>query len=622
MKNLNIRNTASNMLYVVRLIFHISPKFLILAGIGFFLNTFEWVFYSAVFTRFLVYAAQHEIAFRYILLFLIGCLALSCGIELYGSYMESVVQPQADLEIRRKLYEKLYRKAENVELGCFENSDFYDRYMMVIENADTKIKEIITNFLTVLSSLLGAVITYTLLYQVDPLVILFAVFPVAGHFLFSTRLNKLIFSRHQDSIIFNRIADYVNRVVHLQDYAKEVRLTNISRLMYRKYEDSVKGVSDVVDGCAKKTIAVNWLYLSFSFSFIFESVLIYGGYRTIVSQTMSLPELAVLTSMMTTATFTLQDLAEALMQCFNNSLYVENFRSFLNYEAAVPEDSKGRMPEKEIRSVEFCNVSFAYKDKEPVLKNISFRVESPSTLALVGHNGAGKSTLIKLLMRLYDPTEGQILVNDIDIREYDLPAYRRLFSAAFQDGKLFSYGIRENILMRKPDGNADQEIVWDALKMAGMEQTVSSLEKGIDTVLTREFDKEGIVLSGGQYQKLVAARAFARETPLYVFDEPSSALDPIAEYELFDSIMKAGKGHILFLISHRLSSVQNSDTVLMLENGRIIEQGSHRKLMKNNGSYAALYRMQAKNYRAEEETNDFDDSIFTSHLDGSAEVSR
>lgn len=613
MKDLKLRSTADNMLYVIKQVWNISPKRILSEGLSCFLEYLQWILASAYFSRFLVYAAEIKIDFRYVILVLSGFLLLAGVSVIYGSYVEKVVIPQADLEIRRKLYEQLYQKAENVELGCFEDSEFYDRYMMVIENAETKIKEIITQFLNVVISFISVIATYTILGRLDPVVILFAVFPVAGHLLFSTRLNQLVFDRTQDGVIFRRIADYVNRVAHLQDYAKEVRLTNIFRLMYQKYEDSVKGDCEVVDRYAKRSILMDWLYLSFSFSFIFESVLMYGGYRTIVSGSMSLAQLAVLTSMMTTATFTLQDLAQSLMACYSNSLYVENFRGFLSYEAKVPEDSSGRMPDKEVRSVEFKNVTFAYKEKEPVLKNISFRVESPSTLALAGHNGAGKSTLIKLLMRLYDPDEGQILVNDIDIREYDLPSYRKLFSAAFQDGMLFSYGIRENILMRRSRGEEDEQAVEAALSMAGMLQTVSGLKKGLDTVLTREFDEEGVVFSGGQQQKLIAARAFARNVPLLVFDEPSSALDPIAEYELFDSIMKAGKGHILFFISHRLSSVQNADMVLMLENGRIIEQGSHIQLMAQGGAYASLYQMQAKNYRAEEST-EFDDSIFTRHL--------
>ena len=216
-----------------------------------------------------------------------------------------------------------------------------------------------------------------------------------------------------------------------------------------------------------------------------------------------------------------------------------------------------------------------------------------------GHNGAGKTTILKLLFRLYDPDQGEILVNNRNIKEYNLEEYRNLFAAAFQDYKIFAYSVADNVRMER-DLDDPEKTVAEALKRAGVYEKVMSLPHGIHTVLTREFDDSGAVLSGGEYQKIVVARAFANPAPIKVFDEPSSALDPIAEYNLFQAILEESRERIMFFISHRLSSVKDADTVFMLEKGKLIEQGTHEELMEQGGKYAAMYKMQAKNYQPEE----------------------
>jgi ATP-binding cassette subfamily B protein len=228
---------------------------------------------------------------------------------------------------------------------------------------------------------------------------------------------------------------------------------------------------------------------------------------------------------------------------------------------------------------------------------LNFCIDGNSVVALVGHNGAGKSTIIKLLFRLYDPIEGEILVNGRNIKEYNLRAYRKLFAAAFQDYKVFALPIKDNVLMGYLCENEDEAVV-DALIKAGVYDKIETLPNGINTILTKEFDEDGAILSGGQYQKIAVARTFIQNCPIKFYDEPSSALDPIAEYELYESIMKESKDKIMIFISHRLSSVRSADKVFMLEQGKLIEQGTHEELMKINGVYADMYKKQAMNYLA------------------------
>ncbi|MBO4686742.1 MAG: ATP-binding cassette domain-containing protein, partial [Lachnospiraceae bacterium] len=389
-----------------------------------------------------------------------------------------------------------------------------------------------------------------------------------------------------------------NRVMYLPEYAKEMRLTGVFALMRKQYREAITGVADVTKKYTKKAAVLHWLYVMFTFTFIFEGLLIYGAYRTLVSRSMTLAQLSVITSMMVSTTWILIGFTESLTALFKNGLFVEYLRTFLEYRERIPEDADGADPGTEIQSIEFKNVSFSYKDKE-VIKNLSMEFRGGKTYALVGHNGAGKTTLIKLLLRFYDPTEGQILLNGRDIREYNLRKYRALFATAFQDHRMFSMTVAENVIMgENVPAEEREEKVNEALRLAGAYDKVMSLPKGINTILTREFDDEGAMLSGGEFQKIVVARAFVRECPFKVFDEPSSALDPIAEAQLFDNIYESCRKNTLVFISHRLSSVQNADWVYLLSDGTVKEEGTHRKLMEKKGLYADMYTKQAKNYLA------------------------
>jgi ATP-binding cassette subfamily B protein len=246
--------------------------------------------------------------------------------------------------------------------------------------------------------------------------------------------------------------------------------------------------------------------------------------------------------------------------------------------------------------IEVKNVSFSYKNVQ-VLSNLNMKLEGTKTYALVGHNGAGKSTIIKLLLRFYDPTEGEILLNGKNIKEYNLQKYRALFATAFQDNKLFSMSVTDNVLLgEEVEESQKEQIASDALKLSGVYEKISSLEKGMNTTLTKEFDDEGVVFSGGEFQKVVVARAFAKNCPIKVFDEPSSALDPIAEYELNKAMETAAKGKTVFYISHRLSTTRDADRIIMLEKGQIIEEGTHAQLLAQNGKYAQMWHTQAGNY--------------------------
>ena len=589
-----------NTFYSVRLLWGINKGSIFHAGLSVASDYFAWVFYSLFFILYLVGAIENEAGFTHIFRFILLAGGLFLVMALYRAYIDGAFIPMAGARIYQKLYRMLYQKARNVELRCFEDSSFYNKYTLAVDGASDRLVSILINMFGVFCAGIAAVVVFTKMFQIDKVAMLFVFFPIIGNFAFGYVYNKWTFRRDQALVPYKRRIDYINRVMYLADYSKEMRLSNVYHLLKQKYMKAIEGINEVVDTFAPKINVPLWFRNYFTFTIIFEGVLLYGAYRTIVKKAISLSELAMLSSAMVSATWILIRFTEHIMECMKQSLFIENLRTFLEYKETLPEDYDGLLPEQEIESIEFRNVSFAYKEGgEYTIRNMSFRIEGKSSVALVGHNGAGKTTIIKLLFRLYDPTEGEILLNGRNIKEYNLKAYRKLFAAAFQDYKILAFTIKENVLMHS-DCENDDAVVVEALQKAGVYEKVLSLPKGINTILTKEFDEDGALLSGGEYQKIVVARAFAKDVPIKVFDEPSSALDPIAEYELYESIQKDSLGKTMVFISHRLSSVRNADMVYMLENGEILERGTHKELMSLDGAYADMYNKQAKNYLAVE----------------------
>ncbi len=591
---------VSNIFYAVRLMWGICRGIVVHAGVMNAVEYFGWIFYDLFFIRYLVGAIENQESFPYIMRFILISGLVFFVIFAYVSYIEGTFRPIAGVTLYHKLYGMLYKKAGSVELRCFEDSEFYNKYALAVDKADENLFMIVRNLFGIVFGGIAAAVVFYTMFTIDNIAVLFVFFPIIGNFVFGYIYNKMLFKRDQELVKYKRRIDYVNRVMHLADFSKEMRLSNVYNLMKYKYLKALEGIFDTVEKYVFKINLPLWFRNYFTFTIIFEGVLLYGAFRTIVSRSMSLSELAVLSTAMVSATWILIGFTDNVLQSVKLGIFTENIRSFLAYEPKLPEDYDGIMPDKEIESIEFRNVSFAYKeDSDYTIRNLSFRIDARSSLALVGHNGAGKTTIIKLLFRLYDPTEGEILLNGRNIKEYNLRAYRSLFAAAFQDYKVFALSIRENVMMRTATAD-DDPVVYDALKKAGVYDKVLSLPKKADTILTKEFDEEGALLSGGEFQKIVVARAFAKNVPIKVFDEPSSALDPIAEYELYESILRDSRGKTMIFISHRLSSVRNADMILMLENGEIIERGTHKELMELNGAYADMYNKQAKNYLAVE----------------------
>lgn len=591
-----------NTLYMFRLVWSVSKGRVITELLSAAVRYISWVFYSIIFISFLMDALETGKSFAEIMVFLGFSAVLSGVFYVFNVWYDSVFKLSSNAVIYGELNRRLFDKASEVELACYEDTEFYNQFTLAMKDSEEKITSILEIGAAIVTGFAAGIFSLYYMFSIDHFVIIFVLGPIIGNFVFGRKLNKIVYEQKKEDVPYIRRMDYVNRVMYLADYAKELRMSQIFQVLKDIYTEGFSGVMLNIKKYAPVKIRLSIWRNVFTFIVIFQGVIYYSLYRVLVTHSITLSDFVVLFSAMTTVAWILIGLSNHIVNGYQNSLFIVNFRKFLDYQPEISEKQTGKTPDTDFSEGEeelcFRNVSFIYRGRqEPTLKNINMTIHHKEKIAVVGHNGAGKTTFIKLLMRLYDPSKGSITFHGEDIKGLHLAEYRGLYATAFQDYQVFSMTVAENVLMRKPENKEDYKLVRKALVDAGIWEKVEGLSKGMDTVLTKEFEEDGAVLSGGELQKIAVARAFAKDNKIAVFDEPSSALDPVAEYRLYESIMKACEHKTVVFISHRLSTAVLADRIYLFDNGEIAEQGSHKELMDRNGLYADMFQKQAEKYR-------------------------
>ena len=501
------------------------------------------------------------------------------------------------IKIEVAINKMVFEKNTQVELSCFENPDFYDKYVKASADITMNVFSITYTVFFFFYTILNTCLYGSVLFTLDPVFIIFAIIPLFGSF-FKKKSNELWHKHLTEDKVLHRRCQYTQRVFYSNEYAKEMRLTNAKSFMLKRYDEASDGRMNVVKKYGKKEMLLDILGNKISSILANPLAIAYAVFSALVGVPWGAPlglgGCAIVINSVSELSNSFIQITNQYYRLHEKSLFVEDFREFIGYEPQIKENPDGIVPQ--VGTIKFENVSFKYfGSEEYVLKNINLELKSNEKIALVGHNGAGKSTLVKLLLRLYDVTEGRITLNGVDIRELRTKEYRNLFSVVFQDFKQIALPVSENALMR-PFEEGDEEKIIEALKLSGVYNRIMELKDGYNTVLTKEFSEDGAVLSVGEGQKLAIAHAFLKNSPYIVLDEPTSALDPVAESQMYNNMMSIGQGKGMVFISHRLSSAVSADKIYMLDGGEVIESGSHLELMARGGKYADMFNKQAQNY--------------------------
>ena len=487
-------------------------------------------------------------------------------------------------------------KSISLDLQFYEDPVFYDNMQNARRRADSSALAIVTSISQVAQQLITLISLVVLLVGFSPWLAVVVILAAVPNFLSNSRFAEMAFRALTHRAPEARLLSYIENLLTSNETVKEIKLFGLGESLKQRYEDLFTQFLEEDTSIARRNT-----YASLAWGML-SNLAYYGSYIWVIVRTITraitLGDMTMFLSVFRQSQRAVQMLLENFSRLYENNLYLDNLLDFLKIEPALEIPENGKIaPAPILEGVRFENVSFKYPGSEKfVLKNVNLFIKPGESIALVGLNGAGKTTLIKLLTRLYDPTEGRITLDGTGLRDFDLQSLHQRFGVIFQDFVRYQFSVKENIGFGQVEELENQERIEVAADKGGATEVIAELPEGYETVLGRRWNR-GHELSGGQWQKIALSRAFMRKAEVLILDEPTSALDAEAEYEIFLRFRELMQGRVAVLISHRFSTVRMADRIVVLSEGRIIELGSHEELMARNQSYAHLFNLQAEGYR-------------------------
>jgi ATP-binding cassette subfamily B protein len=525
-------------------------------------------------------------------------LALFAITALLGT-IRNITQQLLQNSVAMRIQLMVMEKAASLDLSFYEDPASYDLLRRAQTDSINRPVLMISTAFGLVQTLLTFITMIALLIVVSPLLALIALVSPIPAFIADTRYGWRGYNIARWGSRLLRRMTYLVSLVTTDSYAKEVKLFGLGGYFIDRYRIIANTfyASQRAQVAKRYMTGFAWGNLS---TFATSLTYLYVALQAIAGR-LSLGDLSLYTAAAQSVQGSIQGILGGFSGMYEHNLYLNNLFELMETKSSMPiAGAPVKVPQPMLGEIRFENVSFAYPGAEkPALTDLSFTVKAGETLAVVGRNGAGKTTLFKLICRLYDPNEGRILIDGIDIRDFDPSDLRAQIGAMFQDYVTYQATASENIGLGNVSDIADREAIESASRQGGADELISGLPDGYDTALGKWFDA-GVNLSGGEWQKVALARAFMRDAKILLLDEPTSALDAQAEYDLFERLKTLTRGRTAVYISHRFSTVRRADRIVFLEHGRLVEEGTHEALMRLDGRYARLFRMQASAYTGED----------------------
>ena len=589
-------NFLSKNFKVLRLVFKFCPQLLYLSIIYIFCavatSVLKVYLISVAITH--VLEGQEFIGLiskvLYILIIELICLF---GHVLYEDYFE----PRYRNVYVKKIQTHLFKKVRQIDMLEYDNPVFYNKFSRALRDSQWRGFRVYRTFIDFIKSICISLALGTYIVISDPVLIVVILLSSIVAIIAINEVHKLWYKLYKENETEHRFSWYINRTFYNVKYAAEIKTTNIPNLLIEKYQDSVNKIEKTSLRYYKKMAPYQSIFQFFDTLVAQGGTYIYLGYRLFKG----LIEVADFSSSINATMSFYNNFMQAITTITTlkeHARYIDDFLWVMDY---VPTIEKNEGIEiNEFNSIRIENIYFKYHEsKDFVINNLSFNLNRGDKIAIVGHNGSGKTTLIKLILKFYALQDGSMYINDINYNEVNPFSLRKNIAVVFQDYQIYAVSIAENILMRKVKSKEDEEIVYQALDKVGLLEKVKSLKDGINTQMTREFDASGEAFSGGERQRVVVARVFASNADLYILDEPTASLDPLAEEKINKLILSTAKDKTIIIIAHRLSTVVDTDKIYLMKQGTFTEIGTHEELLALNQDYALMFNTQKQLYESE-----------------------
>lgn len=588
--------SAENYFYMLVKIANICPGFI---SISILLSIFTSIspIMNIILLQYVMNMLALDVAFDnivYILgLFLLFTTILSCIMTFLSTKVLNIKRQLILLEIKNEIF----KVSECVSLETFDNPQYYDSLTIALQVAEGQAVGVVENFSTIISSLLSSGILITLIISIEPVLIYLSALSTLISLIYGVKSSKISAEFVEDTVTINRRNEYIQNIFTRKEYSQELRIFSSGELLFEHLRKNVDRLTDILlkQGCEFYNLFVQNSFFNNAILAIIIGMLS----LKVINQNVSIGNIVAALSSSQQLSTQLMVFSTILSQLYQHGLFIEKYRDFLDKygkrREKIEEDSIHLQcpanPDIELR-----NVYFRFKNGEDdILKQVTLSIKHGEHVAFVGPNGSGKSTLVKLIAGLYAPTRGEILINGSEYKLYDIEEVKKIFSFVFQDFKLFTLSIAENILLR-PYKNSEliDMQMESALRYAGLKDKIDSLPEGVETELSKEFNKEGDILSGGELQKLAVARAYIQSRPVIIFDEATSSLDIEAERKLILASEERLEETTMIWVTHRPECLTNMDKIYYIENGRIVEQGKFDELMRKQGKFFCMFQSSLK----------------------------
>jgi len=544
---------------------------------------------------------------KQILIIVISYSAAILVINLITNLVGSLYGNVRQVDINYKIMHEVNEKALYTDYKYYDNPDFYAKFSYAQQQYAQQSTQMMTFGTAFAGNIVSVIIMGVVIINAGPILIAVTLGCILLSFLFQIPTIKMNVEMSVKVNDMARPINYVYRVMQQKENTAEMRTSGAGIKLLSYFKTALNKYLDYMFKFLRRL--VKWSVASTSVSRLQTSIiLLYIIFFIIDGDVTKIGQYALLTGATASLASNIQSALAQIQQLASLTLYGERIQEFFNAKNVIePPEIGGEEPPEGVYSVELRNVDFSYENASGFkIENFNLTVNPGQRVALVGENGAGKSTLTKLLLRLYDVSGGDILINGKDIREYDVHKLRRHIGIAYQDIRILAMSLRDNLTVYS---DVSDEKLMEVISKLGLENVIEKAGGDFDKMVSREFTEDGIVLSGGEAQRVAIARLFTTEFGLIMLDEPSSALDPLAEHKLLQTIEDTSNKATTIMIAHRLSTVRNFDIIHYIEDGKIVESGKHDELMNLGGKYFEMFSKQAENYQDEGEAPEPADAV-------------